>query len=117
LNNQDKKQEIALRGRERVEKEHTYELRMEEMLNFILSRGFEPPLWPNQEMDNVAEIIKEAGENTELGNYLLRFADKENISLSDIIEEIRNRNGRLSEVEKVFMLAEEFEKQFCRKKK
>jgi spore maturation protein CgeB len=117
LNNPDRRQEIALRGRERVEKEHTYELRMEEMLNFILNKGYEPPLWPNQEMDNVADIIKEAGENTELGNYLSRFSDKENISLSDIIKEIRNGNGRLSEVEKVFMLAEEFEKQFCRKKK
>ncbi len=129
LNNPDERQEIALRGRERVEKEHTYELRMEEMLNFILSRGYEPPSWHDREMDNVADIIKEAGENTELGKYLSRFSarfsarlsarlsDKENVSLSDIIEEIRNGDGRLSEVEKVFMLAEEFEKQFCRKKK
>jgi spore maturation protein CgeB len=117
LNNQDRRQEIALKGRERVEKEHTYELRMEEMLNFILNKGYEPPLWPNQEMDNVADIIKEAGENTELGKYLSRFSDKENISLSDVIEEIKNGDGRLSEVEKVFMLAKEFEKQFCRKKK
>jgi spore maturation protein CgeB len=116
LNNPDRRQEIALRGRERVEKEHTYELRMEEMLNFILSRGYEPPLWPNQEMDNVADFIREAGENTELGNYLLRFADKENISFSDIIEEIDKGDGMLSEVEKVFLLAKEFEKQFLRKK-
>lgn len=116
----DRRQEIALRGRERIEKEHTYELRMEEMLNFILSRDYEPPSWPDPEMDNMTDIIKEAGENTELGKYLsrfsARFSDKENISLSDIIKEIRNGDGRLSEIEKVFMLAEEFEKQFCKKR-
>jgi len=116
LNNPDERQKIALKSRERVEKEHTYKLRMEEMLNFILSRGYEPPSWSVPEMDNVADLIKEAGENTKLGKYLSKFLDKENITLSDIIEEIRNGEGRLSEVEKVFMLAEEFKKQFCKRR-
>jgi spore maturation protein CgeB len=114
LNNPDKMLEIAKKGRERVERDHTYEQRMEEILDFIVNRGYEPPPWPT-EMEDVAELIERAGRDTELGRYLSRFLDKESISLSDIVEEIKQGEGSLSTIEKIFLLMDELKKQFSPK--
>lgn len=115
LNNSDERYEIAEKARERVIRDHTYEQRMQEMLSFIVNRGYTPPLWTTDKED-ITLLVKKAGKDTELGMYLSKFLDKESISLSDIIEGIKSEEGDLSDVEKIFILMDELKKQFCPKK-
>jgi spore maturation protein CgeB len=107
LNNPEERKEIIERGRERVMREHTYEHRMKEMLDYIVERGFEPPVWIDNKED-IEKLVKESGHDTELGQFLMKFAGKNRISLSDITEEILNGKGDISKTEAIFLMMKEF---------
>lgn len=111
----EERERIAQKARERVLRDHTYEQRMEDMLTFLVERGYEPPQWKT-EGEEVKMLIEEAGRDTELGRYLLRFLNRGRITISDITEEIKGGKGRLSETEKLFMLIKEFKGQFAPRK-
>jgi len=112
LNNPDERTEIAGKGRERVEKDHTYELRMEEMLDLVFSMGYELPPW-HPEGAVVDELVRAAGKESRLGGYLAQFTDKGRVGLGDIVEEIRAGEGVLSDVEKVFLLMDSIKQQYA----
>lgn len=114
LNNPDERAEIAARGMERVLKEHTYSHRMEQMLEFILERGYELPSW-NSRKEDVESLIEDAGRHTELGEYLAGLRDKGRISISDIVDEMASGVGELSRVDKIFVMISEIGKQFAKK--
>lgn len=103
LNNPDEREEIALSGKERVLREHTYEHRMKRMLDLIFEKGYEPPVWKT-EMQDVETLRDTAHGNQELEEYLERFADEGSIGLEDIIRDIQTQDGSLSKVEKMFLL-------------
>lgn len=102
LENPDDRKQIARKGRARIEKEHTYEHRMREMMDFLFERGYEPPAWHSDRRD-VKELVEAAGKETELGKFFSRFNDKEEIGLGDIVQYIRENDGPLSDVETVFL--------------
>lgn len=112
LDNTDERKRIAGLARERVLKEHTYEKRMEEMLDFLAMNGYAPPRWES-EGEDVEGLIDRAGRDTEMGMYLSRFSERERITISDILDEIREGKGRLSEVERMFQLIKELRAQFA----
>jgi spore maturation protein CgeB len=112
LNNPDERKAIAGKAMERVRKEHTYELRMEEMLDRIFSMGYEIPPW-HSEGEIVEELIDAAGMKTELGRYLARFTDKGRVGFDDIVEDIRAGEGALSEVERIFLLMDSIKQQYA----
>ncbi len=111
LERPEEREAIASRGRERVARDHTYEQRMEEMLQFVLDRGYEPPPW-SSELAGVETLIESAGEGTELGRYLSRFEGR--IGLDEIVEAINSGDASLSEVEKIFLLMEEMRKVYLK---
>lgn len=113
LDNIKERQEIALRASEHVLREHTYEMRMKKMLAFILDRGYEPPAW-NTGGEEIDLLIEFAGSDTELGKYLSQFIDKGRICLDDIIEKIKSGDGKLSDVEKKFLLMNEMKKVYLK---
>ncbi|MEC4684762.1 MAG: glycosyltransferase [Nitrospirota bacterium] len=115
LNNPDERKAIARKAMERVRKDHTYELRMEEMLDLISSMGYDFPPW-HSEGEVVEELIDAAGMETELGRYLARFTDKGKVGLDDIVEDIRAGEGALSDVEKIFLLMDSIQQQYAVKK-
>jgi len=115
LNNPDVRAEISARGKERVLREHTYEQRMEKMLEFIFERGYERPSWDYRKED-VEGLIEEAGRHTELSGYLERFRNKGAITISDIVDDMASGVGELSRVDKIFVLINEISKQFAAKK-
>jgi spore maturation protein CgeB len=107
LKHQDEAYRISENGKNRVITDHTYEKRMEEMLEIIVADRFEPAFWGN-DRESVEELIREAGEKTELGEYLSHFADRERINLSDITKEISNGDGELSKTEALLLMMKEF---------
>ena len=107
LKNPEEANRIAENGRGRVIRDHTYEKRMEEMLEIIVADRFEPAFW-GDDRESVEELVREAGEKTELGEYLSRFACREQINLSDIIEEISNGDGEIIKSEALFLMMKEF---------
>lgn len=114
LNNPEARAEISARGKARVLKEHTYEQRMEKLLEFIHEKGYERPSW-DSEKEDVESLIEEAGRHTELGEYLERFRNRGSITMSDIIEDMASGVGELSRADKVFVLMNEIGRQFAAK--
>ena len=106
----EERKAIAERGMLRVQMEHTYERRMEEMIGFIVRSGFRPPWREKRRRDDPWTVIAEAGADTELGKYLARFAGARSLKLSDIIQDIQKRDGDLSRVERIFLAMETFQK-------
>ena len=106
----EERKAIAERGMRRVQRDHTYERRMEEMIGFMVRSGFRPPWREERRQENPEKLIAEAGADTELGKYLSRFAGARNLKLEDIIRDIRKGGGDLSRVEKIFMALEAFQK-------
>jgi len=113
LDHPEKRDEIALHASERILKDHTYEIRMKEMLEFILNKGYELPSW-NSKYEDVELLLETAGADTELGRYLFQFIDKGRICLDDIIEKIHSGNGELSDIEKKFLLMNEMKKVYLK---
>jgi spore maturation protein CgeB len=107
LNNPDERESIVERAMQRVMKDHTYEHRMKEMLEFLADNGFRRSVW-SEEGEDVNSLVKESGDDTELAEYLSRFAEKGRITLSDIAEEITNGEGDISGTEALFLLMNEF---------
>ncbi|MBI5409985.1 MAG: glycosyltransferase [Nitrospirae bacterium] len=109
LEHSEERKTIAEKARQRVLKEHTYEHRMRELLEFLAACGYEPPVW-KEEGESVHELIDEAGSEGELAEYLSKFAGKGRITLSDIIKEIENGEGDISRTESIFLLMNELVK-------
>jgi spore maturation protein CgeB len=107
LDNPGERARIIKRGRQRILREHTYEIRMKEMLDIFAGEGFENPLW-TEEGEDVKRLIEESGEDSELGSYLSRFSRKRKITLSDISEAISKGEGNISKTEALFMTMKEF---------
>lgn len=107
LNHPEERREIAHRAQKRALKEHTYRARMEEMLGFLYSRGFQPKPLPPQDR-SVDELIAEAEVETDLGVYLSRFRGKDRLTLEDVLNTISEGEGKLSDIEKTFLLMREF---------
>ncbi len=109
LNHPAEREELTRKGMERTLRDHTYEKRMEQMLNIMAAEGCEPLLWTG-EGEDLSMLIEEAGRSTALGKYLSRFADKGKIMLTDITEDIQEGEGSISETEAMFLLMKEFQR-------
>lgn len=107
LGNPEEMEKIQGKGRQRILRDHTYENRMKEMLRFIAERGYKRPDW-KESGEDVAELIEEAGRDTELGEYLGTFSDMNRITLQDIKEAVRKGEGNILRTERIFLLMKEF---------
>ncbi|MDD5763064.1 MAG: glycosyltransferase [bacterium] len=103
----EEREAVAARGRQRVLREHTYERRMEAMIDFVVRNGFEPPWKAMREREDPVRLIAEAGRETELGRYLAQYADARSLKLDDVVREIRSEHGDLSRVERIFLALNE----------
>ncbi|MBI4687002.1 MAG: glycosyltransferase [Nitrospirae bacterium] len=114
LDNPGERQEIVQAGKKRILKEHTYELRMKEMITFVLKNGYEFPKWDSGKND-IESMIEGADENSELGKYLSQFANEASVNLDSIVRQIRKGEGSFSKTEKIFLLMDEIEKKYAEK--
>lgn len=109
LEHSEERERIAANGQKRVLEKHNYENRMKEMIASVLERAPHLLMKENSSSINcVKNLIDEAGQNTELEEFLLRFETEEEIELDEIIKEINKGEGDLSRVESIFLLMKSF---------
>ena len=108
LENPEERRKIAQRARQRVLRDHTYDSRMSEALNFIYSH--EKTLASRCHPDHIDNLLAEAEGDADLAQLLGRFRDKGIVTLDDIIQDIQHREGELSRSESIFLLMNEFRK-------
>jgi spore maturation protein CgeB len=106
LKHPEKRRKIASKAQERVLKDHTYEMRMMELLSFIWKRD-ERIRERKASNAKVKDLVEKAGRETELGKFLSRFEGKDGLTLQDVTKEIRKGEGDLSQVEGIFLLMKE----------
>lgn len=108
LDHPEERDTIAGRAQERVLAEHTYTHRMEAMLEQIAAQ--EPALQSTAVAANSpAALSQQAGTDTELGQYLAKFDDDDELTVDRISEEIRKGTGELTHTEGIFLLMKEFQ--------
>jgi spore maturation protein CgeB len=107
LENPEERNRIAEKARQRVLREHTYENRMKDMLEFLADRGFQPGTG-GEEGEILTELIAEAAGDSGLTEYLSRFSGKDRVTLSDIVKDIETSEGDLTESETLFLAMNEF---------
>jgi spore maturation protein CgeB len=108
LDHPDERQTIAGRAHKRVLAEHTYRHRMETMMSKVLEK--EPVLYSAKPApDSPKALIQQAGPDSELGTFLAKFANEEEVTLDRIAQEIRKGKGELSRTEGIFLLMKEFQ--------
>lgn len=105
LVNKDERLAIAEHGYKTVREKHTYELRVREMMNIILLDSFDSikhKLISRKE--NIEKLLKESESNEELHQLLLKFSDRNELSISDMVEHIKSGKGRLSKTEAMILM-------------
>jgi spore maturation protein CgeB len=107
LDHPAERERTAERAKQRVLRDHTYEHRMVEMLEYLADNGFIPALL-EQEGEIVERLVEEAGRDTVLGEYLSKFPARERMTLSDIVKEIEESEGDLNIPETLFLTMSEF---------
>ncbi len=96
---------MAERARTRALKEHTYEHRMQAMLEFILDRaGDRLQTRREKEYWSVGEVKRRPDIAPELRSFLDTFPENLPFNLRDIAEKVREEEGDLVESEAIFMM-------------
>ncbi len=99
---------MADRARKRVLACHTYQVRMEEWVSGMLERGLRPASpaltgrWP------VEGLLKSAGEDRGLSDFLKRFRPMGSVGLDDLVGQTLPGKDEISPEEATFLLMKEF---------
>jgi len=116
LEHTEEREKISENARIKALKFHAFENRMEEMLSCIFKtegdrfikrvQGFKGS--GVQGVNSVGRMMREAGADTELGRFLSRFKDEENLSIKSVVKAIENGEGSLTRPEAIFLMMEQF---------
>ncbi|RZD14055.1 MAG: hypothetical protein EVJ47_07415 [Candidatus Acidulodesulfobacterium ferriphilum] len=113
LKNEDERLEIAEHGYNTVRKYHTYEKRIEKMMNIILidSYDFYISKFGNRK-ESLAKLLNSVKENQELYSIISEMINngavsKNEISIDDIVDFIRQGRGRLSKTEALILMLQQ----------
>jgi len=97
LEHDDERLEYARNARRRVLREHTYRLRMKELLGVLYEQGLEARLKGRR-----TEDLIQATEDTELVGFLSQFPGEEVLDLEEMAERVRCKKG-LTRSDRVFL--------------
>lgn len=107
LTHTEERRRIAETCRNRVLAEHTYSHRMLELLGIIA--GSDPEWRPRAGgLPTAEEIIRQAGEDSELAKVMRRYQSSEPLTLEDLSWRIERGGGELSRTEAMILLLNEF---------
>lgn len=105
LAHEDERQLIAHKGRERVLSEHTMEHRMTELLIHVFADRVEALKQRLADRkDPLDLLIEQAGENTELAEFLEPFRGTQEFSLKTVIDHIAQGEGALTKPETLMLM-------------
>ncbi len=113
LSRPDERHRIAEAGYRRVLKDHTYDLRMSEALNYIFA--FEQKPASARHPNHIDNLKREADGDPELLSLLEEMQAAGVVTLDQIIDRIRKRDGDLNKAELIFLLMFEFRRWMAEK--
>ena len=112
LDHEEERRRIAEKSRQRVLREHTFEQRLREMLTFVFyNRLDELKSKLDARPKGVENLINQAGEETELGRYLISFKNQNNFKLKTLIDYIESSDGNLSKNELLLLMVDQVVKE------
>jgi hypothetical protein len=97
-------------GRARALKDHTYEQRMQEMLEVISQRDHRRFAARRSAENTAQHLLTKAGDDAELQQLFRQFPPQTPIDLETIIGQVRTGQGTLSDGELTFLFLQEFKK-------
>ncbi len=110
LTHSAERQAIAAQSRARALQDHTYEQRMQAMLEIVFQRHHRR-FAENRSAEHTAQhLSSKAGEDEDLRQLLGGFQPHERINLDSIVGRIRTGQGELSDAELTFLFMKEFQK-------
>jgi spore maturation protein CgeB len=103
----EERQMIAIAAHQRILAEHTYDHRLSEMMGVIAAAK---PDWEPRAggLPTAEEIIRQAGEDSELAGVMRRFIGKGPLTLEDVAQDIEQGEGELVRAEAMILLLNEF---------
>lgn len=109
LANPEERLRSALKGRDRVMADHTYQARMEELLALMITQF--PAIAERQQgrLDKQESFMAAMNEQHGMRDLLGRIPPGKAVSLEDIFREIGTNKGKLSRAEKIFLMLKNIE--------
>jgi spore maturation protein CgeB len=108
LVNDEERQVIAQKGRERVLREHSLECRMTELLIHVFGSHFESlKQRVADRKESVETFVEQAREKTELAEYLQQFRGTPEFSLKTITGQIAKGEGALTQTENLLLMVDQ----------
>ena len=108
LSRPEERNAITLKSYQRVVEEHTMEHRMQELLlHVFLDRKSSLDSIGEVQRDPLDYCIEQAGENTDLGQYLKQFKGQHPFSLKTVVEHIHQGEGALDKKETLFLMMDQ----------
>ena len=101
----DERNSIALKSYQRVLSEHTMEHRMQELLiHIFMDRRSALESMKETQRDPLDYCVEQAGEYTDLGQYLKHFKGQYPFSLKTVVDHIHQGEGALDDKEYLFLM-------------
>ena len=104
---------FARRGRERVLREHTYQRRMQRLLDFIRERKSD---WPARGKGEGLPASLPPDMRMELADLLAKMGLPETAAFDDVILRLRQQSGKLSPLETNLLFLDEWRKLYRKDK-
>jgi hypothetical protein len=110
LSHATEREAIVARAHARALRDHTYEQRMQAMLEAGFQRE-RRRLTQRRNGENTAQhLLSKAGEDVELRQLLGKFQPQAGVGLETIIGQVKTGQGKLSDCELTFLFLQEFKK-------
>lgn len=103
---------FAARARARVLREHTYQHRMQSLLDFVRERV---PAWPRKQAQSSLPEDMPPALREELGALLQKLELPADAAFEDVIVRLRQQTGTLAGLETSLLFMDEWRKQYVRK--
>ncbi|RNC67286.1 MAG: hypothetical protein ED859_15545 [Desulfuromonadales bacterium] len=109
LHDEEARRHVALRGRERVLAEHTYERRMEELVATMVGAFPHVAERVRKRIERRGEIMGNLERHPGLEKLLERMPDRRWFTLRNALEGIVTGEGKLSRAERIFLMLQNVE--------
>ncbi|MBI2061732.1 MAG: glycosyltransferase [Nitrospirae bacterium] len=107
LKHPEERRVIAAAAQARALRDHSFEKRMQQALEMILSWDYPRFAHRLEGQTPVERLLEQARGDAELTAFLRRYEDRSEIGFQDIVRDIQNKGGNLDDTEMVFLLLDQ----------
>lgn len=113
LQNQEKRETFARKGRERVLRDHSYAARMQTLLDFIVHTK---PGWPEPRETDPAGKNLPPELSQKISELIDRLGLPKDVDFNDLVWAVRNQEGQLSDLDASILFLDEWKKLYSKRK-